>query len=295
MHDKTFLEKKETSPGWFVVPSIIILFAIVAYPLGYSLYTSFLDFNIAKPYMGRFFVGVNNYVRALKDPYVIESLRLTFSLSLLVVTVEFVVGLGLALLFNRPSKVAHIIQTLFLIPFAITPIATALLWRYILEPDIGIANYFLGQIGFSRLQWHTGRSTALLSIAFVSSWRWIPFSVIVLLAGLQSIPRAPKEAARIDGANLLQIFRYVTLPMLKPLILFLILIRVLYSLKLFDPIHIMTQGGPGFSTEIFNYHLYKIVFRHFDIAYGAAMSFLMFGISILLCVFVIKFLPEEER
>jgi multiple sugar transport system permease protein len=295
MNDRTFFKEKEVSPAWFVLPSLIILFAIIAYPLGYSLYISFQSFNIAKPYMGRFFVGVNNYVEALKDPYVIESLRLTFVLSFVVVAIEFGIGLGVALLFNRRSRAAYVIQTLFLIPFAVTPVAIALLWRYIFEPDIGIANYLLRQIGLPPSQWHTGRFTALLSIALVCSWRWIPFSVIVLLAGLHSIPRTPYEAGKIDGANSLQILWYITLPLLKPLILFLILIRLLYSLKLFEPIHVLTQGGPGFSTEIFNYHLYKIVFRHYDIGYGAAISFLMFGISILLCVFLIRFLPEEGR
>ena len=294
-HNETFFKEKEASTVWFVVPSLIILFVIIAYPLAYSLYMSFLDFDLKKPYLGSSFVGARNYIRALKDPEVIRSLQLTFLFSLLMIAIEIPAGLGLALLFNRRSRGAFLIQALFLIPFTIAPIAIGLTWRYILQPQIGIANYFLRQIGLPPSLWYTSKDTAYLCIILASSWRWIPFSVMVLLAGLQSIPSEPNEAAKVDGANSLHIFWYIILPALRPLILFLGLIRLLYSLKLFDPIHSLTKGGPGAVTEIFNYHLYLVVFRRFDIPFGAAMSFLMFGISILLCAFLIKFMPEERR
>lgn len=285
-------ETKEFHPRWFVLPAVICLLVIIVYPLGYSFYLSLQNFNLAKPYE-RYFLGLENYISVLKDPYVLESFKHTFILSGFIIFVEVFAGLGIALLVNRPMKGMYIIQTLFFIPFAMTPIATALLWRYIFEPDIGILNYLLRVMGFEALRWHAGGSTALISIGIVSIWRWIPFTVIVLLAGLESLPRGVYEAAKIEGASSLQILRYITLPLLKSLVLFLILIRFLYSLKLFEPVHILTQGGPSSATEIFNYRLYKTVFRFFDISYGGAISFIMFGLCIVLCLLLVNFIPEK--
>jgi len=279
-------------PVWFVLPALILLFVIIVYPLGYSFYLSLHDFNLAKSY-ARCFVGLGNYIEIFKDSYFLESLGLTFILSGFIISVEFCAGMGIALLINRRLKGMFIIQTLFFVPFAMTPIATALLWRYIFEPDIGVLNYLLRVMGFEALKWHAGSSTALMSIGVVSVWRWIPFTVVILLAGLESLPLSVYEAARLAGASSSQVLRYVTIPMLKPLMTFLILIRFLYSLKLFEPVHILTQGGPGSATEIFNYRLYKTVFRFFDVGYGAAMSFVMFGLCILLCLVLVNFVPER--
>jgi len=286
------IEIRRFHPVWFVLPALILLFVIIVYPLGYSFYLSLHDFNLAKPY-ARCFIGLGNYIEIFKDSHFLESLGLTFILSGFILVVEFCVGMGIALLINRRMKGMLIIQTLFFIPFAMTPIATALLWRYIFEPDIGVLNYLLRVMGFEALKWHAGGSTALVSIGIVSVWRWIPFTIVILLAGLESLPLSVYEAARLAGASSSQILRYITIPMLKPLMIFLILIRSLYSLKLFEPVHILTQGGPGSVTEIFNYRLYKTVFRFFDVGYGATMSFVMFGLCILLCLVLVNFVPER--
>jgi len=274
---KKFLEL----PYLFVLPTLVILFGIAIFPLLYSIYLTVMDINLSKPQYGVHFVGFQQFVELTKDSAYVNSLYLTFVLSATVVIVETAVGLFVALLYSQIWTGRDIIRTLTLIPMILTPVAVGLLWRYMYQPVYGILNYLMVSVGLPSGTWHSEPSTALLSVAIIDVWQWTPFAILVLTAGLQSLPVEPFEAAQIDGASRWQTFRNLTLPLLKPVILVVVIIRGLDSLKIFDTIDVLTKGGRGLSTQVFNMNLYKEGFAFFKISYAAAGAWPIFLISIL--------------
>ena len=274
---KKFLEL----PYLFVLPTLAILFGIAIFPLLYSIYLTAMDINLSKPQYGVHFVGFQQFVELAKDSAYVNSLYLTLVLSATVVIVETAVGLFVALLYSQIRTGRNIIRTLTLIPMILTPVAVGLLWRYMYQPVYGILNYLMVSVGLPSGTWHSEPSTALLSVAIIDVWQWTPFAILVLTAGLQSLPVEPFEAAQIDGASRWQTFRNLTLPLLKPVILVVVIIRGLDSLKIFDTIYVLTKGGPGLSTQVFNMNLYKEGFAFFKISYAAAGAWPIFLISIV--------------
>ena len=291
-------ERRRLRKRWekwiFVLPALLILFALVGYPLLYSLYMSTLDFNLVRPDYGRKFVFVGNYLKAFHDPSFLNSLKLAVYLSVGAVTGQFVLGMATALLLHRKLRGVDLLQTVIIIPMVVTPIVAGLLWRFMYNPTIGVMNYFLISLGLGPSAWHGDVSTALLSVMIVEIWKYTPFMTILMLAGLQSLPPEPFEAAHLDGANRLQTFLYVTLPLLRPMIVVALLIRIINSLQTFDSIMMLTRGGPSMSTQIFNVHLYKTIFMFFDIGYGSALSYIMLLITLIFCV-MFFFYTEERR
>jgi multiple sugar transport system permease protein len=279
----SLLTERRLVPFLLILPTIGILAGLILYPLLSSFNASAYSYNLSKPYLGRHFVGVGNFLAAASDPLFIESMRLTFILSAVAVGVELILGLAVALLLNSNLRGMGILQTLIVIPLVMTPVVAGLTWRVILNPSIGMANFLLESVGLPPSEWNGSPRTALLSVAIVDIWRTTPFVAIILLAGLQGLPAEPLEAAKVDGAGRWKSFRYITLPMLGPLITVALLIRVIYSLQIFDTIMILTQGGPGFATEVFNVHLYKTMFRFFDVGYGSTLSIVMLAITLSLC------------
>jgi multiple sugar transport system permease protein len=266
-----------------------VLAGLILYPLLASFNASAFSYNLAKPYLGRHFVGLENFLAAASDPLFVESVKLTFVLSAVAVGVELILGLAVAVLLNSNLPGMGTLQTLIIVPLVMTPVVAGLTWRVIFNPSIGIANFLLDSIGLPTSEWNGSPSTALLSVAIVDIWRSTPFVAIILLAGLQGLPAEPLEAAKVDGAGRWKSFRYITLPMLRPLITVALLIRVIYSLQIFDTIMILTQGGPGFATEVFNVHLYKTMFRFFDVGYGSALSIVMLAITLSLCLLFYRY------
>lgn len=287
----TWLERK--LPTVFVVPSMVFLTLIVIFPLLYMLYTSTRFVNISKPHYGNYFVGLGNYLDAIRDPKAMKALGITIFLTGIVVSAEFILGLLISVLLNRPGKLQTFAQTVILIPFIMTPVITALLWRYMLQPDIGIINYLLGSLGLPEPTWYASTSLALISVAIVDIWQWTPFMVIILLAGLQRIPLVLYEVAMVDGSSPMQMFFRITFPLLRPMIMLSLVFKLLYSLKIFDSIHVLTKGGPGTVTQIYNYHLYKQVFRFFYTGYGSALGVILAIVTLVFCLVLVRLISEE--
>jgi multiple sugar transport system permease protein len=177
------------------------------------------------------------------------------------------------------------------------PVVAAVVWRLMLNPNFGAINGTLKQIGVDTeaLTWTASPTLAMLSVIAVDVWQWTPFVFLVLLAGLQAIPQEPYEAALIDGSSRWQTFRHVTLPLLKPAILIVLLLRTMDLLRVFDQIFILTEGGPGFATETISLYIYRTAFRFFDFGYAAAMSFVLLALTNIISVFYIKLLKSETR
>jgi multiple sugar transport system permease protein len=241
------------------------------------------------------FVGLDNFVRAFTS----EATQLVFLRTALftaaVIAVEFTLGLGLALLaVHRVKRGTRLFRTLLILPMAMTPVAAGLIWRWLFDPDKGLINYFLSLFGVHPIFWLGTPMSALLSLAIVEVWQWTPLVFLMMLAGVSALPTEPLEAARVDGASPWQVLRMVTLPMLSGLIMVVLVIRSVDALKLFDTIFVMTEGGPGTSTELLSYSIYKTAFRYFNVGQGSALAWIMLVMVLLISSRFINRIAKEE-
>jgi multiple sugar transport system permease protein len=260
----------------FPLPALIAMVAIVAVPVLYIVWLSLHDWslNSARPMT---FVGLDNYTALLtRDMRFRNSLWATAVFTVVSVVLQMVLGLGIALLLNRNFRGKTVARTAILLPMIATPAAMALVWRVMFNPQLGIINELLRAIGHPGFLWVAHPSTALASLIAVDVLRETPMTVIILLAGLQALPSEPYEAARIDGASRWQSFWHITLPLLRSAIMVALIFRAIFTIKLFDVIYVITQGGPSFSTENFAIFAYLQSFTYWRMGYGAATAMLFF-------------------
>jgi len=241
------------------------------------------------------FVGLKNYwdlVRSTGD-FWIPLINTLYFVSV-TVSIQLILGFIIALALNRVPKGAHIFRTCLIVPMAVTPAVVGLIWKFMLG-DFGIVNYLLGRIGLGAQNWLGEISKAMLVVIGIDVWQWTPLVTLILSAGLKNLPKEPVEAAEIDGATKLQVLRYVTIPLLKPLILVALLIRVMEALKIFDMLWVLTFGGPGTSTETLSIHIYRIGFRFLEMGRACALSYILLVITVLIAVFLTRILFKKKK
>ncbi len=257
----------------WIAPALGLLFALSIYPLLYSVKVSFT--SEAGHLTG------SHYARIFSDRLFAVACWQTAVYAVLALIAEFLLGLGLALLVDSLTRGRGVFRAGLLTPMLLPPVVAAVIWRLIYNPQFGVLNGTLRQMGIStaRLTWTSGESSALLSVVLVDIWEWTPFLFLLLSAGLQAIPQEPYEAARIDGASAWQVFRDITLPLLKPAIALALLLRAMDLARIFDQIFILTQGGPGMATETVSLYIYRTAFRFFNFGYAAAMSFVVLALT----------------
>lgn len=271
----------------FMLPSLIALMLVLAVPLVYSLITSFFDTNLKHPGLGNF-IGLQNYAEVLHDSYFTKSVGTTLIFTVCVVVIEFLVGLVIALLLNNIRKARNLLFTVIIVPMMITPIAVGLIWRLLLHSDLGIVNYLLSLIGISGKAWLADSSLALGTVMFIDIWQNVPYMVLVILAGLVTLPTDPYEAAAIDGSSRLQSFFSLTVPMMMPTFSVVLLLRSITALKTYDLIFVLTRGGPGTTTEVISYHIYQQAFRYLEIGKASSMSYLLLLLIVPIAFFFIR-------
>ncbi|PYM63045.1 MAG: sugar ABC transporter permease [Candidatus Rokuibacteriota bacterium] len=232
----------------FLLPGLIFLFVIDLVPLLYSAWVSLYDWWLLRPRNIRF-VGLDNYLRLWADAEVWRAAVVTSLFTVGAVALEFLAGLGLALLFAQPFRFLRSIRVLLLLPLFVVPVVGATMWRVIFHPDVGVLNYYLGQLGLGQPAWLSDPHLALASIMLVDAWRTIPFMFLVIYAGLEVLPAELYEAAAVDGASAWQAFRHVTVPLLTYIMLVAVLIRGMDAFREFDIIFVLTGGGPGTATQ----------------------------------------------
>jgi multiple sugar transport system permease protein len=189
--------------------------------------------------------------------------------------VQLLLGMGIALLLQRQVIARGLLRTALLLPMMTTPVVVGLIWRFMYNPTQGILNYLLGQVGLPTPNWLGSLQTGFIAVMIADIWEWTPFMVLILLAALQTLPQEPFEAAAIDGASAWQAFLHITLPLLRPTIVVAVLIRAIDSFKTFDLVYVLTNGGPGTSTETLSFYTYKWGFKFFQMGYASALSFVM--------------------
>ncbi|MDE2632003.1 MAG: sugar ABC transporter permease [Paracoccaceae bacterium] len=282
------------TPYVFMAPAVIIMGLALLYPLGYMIYGSFRAWDPSQNISETEFVGLKNYITLFFDPAFRESLSVTLTFAFAVVTAELAIGVGLALLLDRNIRGMSVLRTLFILPMMIAPVVVGLMWRYMYHPTVGTINRTLKSMGLEGVDW-LGQH-ALLSVIIADIWQWTPFIFILSLAALQSLPRSALEAAKIDGATGWQQIRYIKLPLMMPVLIVTGLLRLIDAFKVLEVILVMTEGGPGLSTEIIALRISRTATEFRELGVAAAMSnYLLILLLILtLGMFVITRLQEAR-
>ncbi|MGE5554100.1 MAG: carbohydrate ABC transporter permease [Betaproteobacteria bacterium] len=288
----TLRSREKLTGTLFVLPSLVTLAAVVALPLLWSLVVSFSDYTFLMPVISRF-VGFTNYRSAFTNQYFWNSLWVTLKFVVLVVSLEFVLGFAIALLLNRDIRFKGIYYGILTIPMVMAPVAVGLIWKMLLHPQLGVVNYLISLLGLGKIDWLGTTRGALWSVLAVDIWQQVSFMILVLLAGLVSLPNEPYEASRIDGAGPIQQFFSITLPLMRPVIATAILIRVIFAFRTYDLIYVMTKGGPGVSTDILSYYIYRRTFMGLNVAEASAISYVLLMIVLTMVVVLFRYLRGQ--
>jgi multiple sugar transport system permease protein len=278
----------------FLVPALVLTVAIMLYPLGFALVASFEHYELARP-DEQAFVGLANYLWTVQDPTFVNSIVLTLVFTVAAVILEFLLGLGFALLLNREFAGQGIVRVIMMLPLFLTPSVVGLMFLRLFSPGDGLFAQFLAIFGVDRNFPLLGSpSTALPSLILVDVWRTTPFMFIVLLAGMQAISPEVVEAAQIDGAASWQILRDVTLPLLTPLILIALTIRAMDAFREFDTFLILTGGGPGEATQVISILAYILAFQSYDVGRSSAVAWVILLLVLAFSLFFVKKLRDMQ-
>ena len=263
----------------YPAPAVVTLFLIVIIPIVFNLYLAFTKWTIG---LGQpRFIGLGNFIELLSDERVLNGVKVMVYFSGLSLSLEMALGLLIAVYFNRQFKGSEVVQAIYILPFAATPVAVALIWRIMLNPEIGVLNYLLQSVGLPGSLWVSSPKTVIPALVMVDVWKWTPMITLIVLAGLKSLPHEPYEAAQIDGASALQIFWYITLPLIRPVLIAAMMLRSLDNLKEFDMLYTITQGGPGIASETLYLYSYNVGFSFFKAGYGSALMVVVFLIVLV--------------
>jgi multiple sugar transport system permease protein len=289
--------RKRATPYAYMAPTMIWLLAFMIYPLIFALVMAFKKFKLMKgmTIWNMPWYGLNNFVDAFNDPYFLLSLQKTAIILVVAVTIEFLLGFLVAWLLNKKQiRWDFIWIALILSPMMMPLIASGNLWRMLLDVRWGAVNAVVMFLGFKPIDFLGTTQWALPAVIFVEIWQWTPFVIITLLAGLRSIPEEPKEAAMVDGASHWQTFTHVILPHMQGQIMIVLLIRSMDVVKTFDIIYALTFGGPGQSTTVATFYLYRQAFTQFKLGYGAALSWIIFIMVYLISFIILKLFRRQE-
>ena len=275
----------------FLAPNMIGLTVFIVIPVIAGFVISFTEWDMLS---APEFIGFDNYVELLTDDrFFWLTLKNTLVYSLFVIPGSIVISLLLALALNTHIRGVGIYRTIYFLPFVSSTIAISLVWKWIMHPDFGILNGFLGLFGVPRLGWLQDRNMALFSVAIVAIWHSAGYNMTIFLAGLKGIPKTYYEAAEIDGATYWQRFWRITFPLLTPTLFFVLVISLIGSFQVFNLVYIMTDGGPGSSTQVYVYYLWENGFSYFRMGYASAMAYILFLIMLVITLFQVRLLGSR--
>ena len=277
-----------------IAPAMLVLLAVNIYPFLYALYISAHTFTLGRPTPPRF-IGLENYLDLLEDERFINSLQVSFRFVAIAVTVEFLLGFALAFLFNARLRGLAMLRKIAILPIMVMPLASGLVWFYILNENFGALNWFATLLGApERVRFLTDDTLAILSIALADAWQWTPFVMLVMFAALQSIPEYVYEAARMDGLDAWQTFWRVTVPLLRPAIWVVLVLRVVDAFRMIELIYLMTRGGPGGETETLSWYIYSTGFLDQDLGLAAAEAVVMIIVVTIVAQIFVRRLEYRE-
>lgn len=301
-----FLERRSLRPRrwrvsrdqlWFaafVLPAFLVVVVIQFYPLAYSAFLSVQEWSLTNSQKPEGFNGLANFARILNNEVFKRSVQNSFYITGGAILVEMLLGMGLAYLTVGSSRLMRVVRTILILPMVIAPVAAGTLWRMILNSRAGLLNYLLNLVGIQGPDWLASPEWSLVSVIMLDVWQATPFVLLVVAAGLASIPDELLEAAGIDGASRRQIFWKIELPLLAPLLLLTLMFRVLDSLLSLDAIYSLTFGGPGYSTYTLTFFIYTLGLRNFNLGQAAAASWLFMAFAAVVIGIVFWFQRRLE-
>lgn len=272
--------------GWLLsAPGLLLLLVTTTVPLLYLTGASLFHYDLTAPEATRF-VGLGNYVDVLGDGRFWRALWLSAIYTVSTVTAQVVIGLALALVVDKITVGRGVIRVASILPIMFAPVVVGLVWStLLLTPDYGIVDFLVRWLGLGSYQWLGDPTLALVSVIVMHTWQWTPFAFLIFLATLATFPQDVKEAALLDCTNAFQRFWHITLPLLRPAIVVVIILRTVIALSAFDAIFAATGGGPGTATEILNIYVYRTTFQEFSIGYGSALAVVLLFVTLLIAVF----------
>ena len=290
MNQHINIEAADRRFGWFMsAPALAMLLAVILFPVFWALFTSIHDYTLIAPNFDTF-TGFANYVSALQDAEFRHSLRITAFFVFVVVLIEFVIGFGVALMLNSVERFKPIYYGILLCPLLMNPVIVGLIWRMFLHPSLGIVNYLLSVASIAPVNWLGSTKVAMWTIVMVDIWHQVSFMIVLLLAGLSALPKEPYEAARVDGAGTFKAFRHITLPLMWPVIIVTLLIRLIFAVKTYDLVYIMTRGGPGTATDLASYFIYRKAFVSLNVGEASAMAAILLMLILLLTTYLYRYM-----
>lgn len=283
-------------PYVYVMPAVLVMAAGLFYPIAQALNLSLYDWSLGTPWSSAKFSGFESFIDALTSRQAWRSMLVTLAFVFLAVGLEMLLGVALALLLERPVRGMRVFRTIFLLPMMIAPICVGLIWRYLFDAQYGPVNQLLQALGLSPHSWLAVPELAFLAMVVTDIWQWTPFVLLMVLAALQGLDRSTLEAARIDGANTWQTIVRVKLPLIMPILIVTILMRMIDGFRGLEVIYVMTFGGPGQATELFSLHIYKAAFISQRLGLASALSILLLVIVTVLSLAVLTLSnPLKEK
>lgn len=280
---------------FFIWPAVMVVLLIAIFPLIYSLTTSFMSFRLVPPTPPRF-VGLDNYASLLQQPRFWNVVATTTAISFIAVALQYAIGFACALALHAKVPGERLLRVGLLLPMLLAPVAVALIARMVFNPTMGPLNQLMSLIGLPNLPYLTDATWALGSIIAVEVWQWTPFVILIMLAGLQTLPDDVYEAAALENATPWQQFKGITFPMLLPISAAVVFIRLIESFKIMDTVFVMTGGGPGISTETLTLFAYQEGFKKFNLGYTSALSFLFLVVILVIgTVYLALLRPHLEK
>ena len=277
------------------LPGMIALIVLVVGPLVYMFFNSLFVKTLAAPIPPRF-VWFANYGKVFGDTRFWNAFKNTMLIMVIGIPVQSLLGLTMALLLAKPFRGSRIVVALFLIPVMITPIVSGFQWKIILDQRFGPLNYILGFLGMAPKSWLAEPGLAMFSILLMDTWQWTPFVTVVLLAGLSAIPQQVYEASNVDGSSAWETLWRVTMPLLKPMFTLVVLLRIIFIFKIFDPVYILTGGGPGVSTETLSLLTYITGFKNFNVGITSTLAVVqLIAMIVIAKLFMTLIMKRKER
>jgi multiple sugar transport system permease protein len=295
MRRPTLSEWSDRNFRWLLVaPAVCLILALSIFPLLFSLWVSFVNYDFQIP--GHAFVGLKNFEQVVADPVARWSLVVTAILSGSSVLLEFVLGLVLAMALTTTFRGRGLIMSLIIVPLFISPVVVGQCWALMLQRPFGPTNYILSQLlGFDvTISWLTQAPWNFIALIVADVWQWTPFMFVIMLAGLTAVPPHVYEAAELDGVGAWQTFWYITVPHIAPMMLLALTFRLLDAVKLFDIIFVLTGGGPGTNTYSASYYLYTIGFTQFHLSNATAGSWIFLVLTVIVVIFLVRRLLKPE-
>ena len=288
-------KQREFEPYWYIAPALIITLGVLIFPLIFATVLSLVRWDLIRPDLKLTFVGIGNYIKVLSSRAFRDAIQLTLFFTVALVTFELIIGFGIALMLQCRFWGRGVIRSLIILPMVITPVVAGLIFRSLLfNASFGLINYFLSLFGISAVSWLAGVGTVRFTVFISSLWLKLPFTTLILLSGLESLPMDIYEAAAIDGATPIQRFRLITLPLLKPTIFVAVIFRTIYSLRLFEIPWIIAGGGPGTSTQTLSILAYKQSMQFFRMGKGASTAMITLMITLIFVLGYIRMIRRDS-